>query len=108
MARYVYRNGAWIDPRTNEAMPIPERDGPCMPMVQSDIPEYRSPIDGRPITSRSHRRYDLESNNCVPAEPRKKPRGFINPQFAKKRGLPLAEDAAERRAKLTPKRLAFT
>lgn len=93
--RYVWRDGAWRHPQTNEPMPIPEREGPCMPMVQSDIDTYLSPIDGKPITSRSHRRYDLEKNGCVPAEPRKK-RGYRNPTFALKRGLPLNEEAREK------------
>lgn len=44
---------------------MPERSGIVMPTILSDIPEYRSPIDGRPITSRSHRREDLKRNNCV-------------------------------------------
>lgn len=60
------------------------------PMVMRDIPEYLSPIDGRPITSRSHRRYDLESNGCVEVDPPKKPtkgattRGLKNKRFATK------------------------
>jgi hypothetical protein len=63
------------------------------PMVMRDIPEYLSPIDGRPITSRSWRRYDLESNNCVEADPPKRPekgartRGLKNKRFAKKHGV---------------------
>ena len=96
MTRYVWRDGTFRHSRTNEPMPIPEREGICMPAIQSDIPEYRSPIDGALITSRSHRRYDLEKNNCVPAEPRKKPRGYRNPKFALKRGLPLNEEAREK------------
>ena len=95
MKRYVWRDGHFRDPVTNEPMPVPERNGPCTPMLQSDIPDYRSPIDGRLITSRSHRRYDLESNGCVPAEPRKN-RGYNNPTFALKRGLKLNEEAREK------------
>lgn len=94
--RYVYRDGTFRDPRTNEPMPLPERGGPCCPMVMSDIPPYESPIDGRMITSRSARRYDLESNGCRESDPPKKKRGFINPKFALKRGLPLNEEAREK------------
>lgn len=93
--RYVWRDGAFRNPVTGEPMPIPQRDGVQMPAIQSDIQEYRSPIDGRPITSRTHRRYDLEKNNCVPAEPRKK-RGYKNPSFALPRGLPLNEAAMDK------------
>lgn len=94
MARYVWRRGAFRVPSTDEPMPIPERDGVCCPRVMSDIEEYRSPIDGSLITSRSQRRYDLEKNGCVEAPPRKK-RGFKNPQFAAKRGLRLSEEAMD-------------
>ena len=95
MSRYIWRDGQFRDPRTNEPMPIPDRDGLCLPAVRSDIEPYRSPIDGKMITSNSHRRYDLESNGCVPAEPRKR-RGFRNPEFAAKHGLPLNEEGREK------------
>lgn len=95
MTRYVWRDGCFRDPRTNEPMPMPERDGVCAPMVQSDIAEYRSPIDGTLIGSRSARRYDLQKNNCIEADPPKKRRGYRNPNFALKRGLPLNEEARD-------------
>ena len=77
-------------------MPMPDRGGEiCAPMVMPDIPEYRSPIDGKLITSRSHRRYDLEKNDCILSPPPKKPRGYKNPKFALKRGLPLNEEARD-------------
>lgn len=65
-----------------------------MPTIISDIPEYRSPIDGRLITSRSERRDDLKRNNCVEWEPSLSPtKGkFKNKRFCEKRGLPLAEE----------------
>lgn len=91
MTRYIYKNGEFRNASTGELMEIPHREGVVMPAVRSDIPEYRSPIDGKPITSNSHRRYDLEANNCRPAEPRKK-RGYRNPRFAAKHGLPLNEE----------------
>jgi len=69
------------------------------PQVMRDIPEYASPIDGKIITSRSHRRYDLESNGCREVDPPKRPRGLKNERFAAKRGLKLdpaiAKDANE-------------
>lgn len=93
MTRYVWKDGQWRD-RDGAVMPTPPRDGVCCPMIVSDIPDYRSPIDGKMITSRSARRYDLESNGCVPAEPRKR-RGFKNPEFALRRGLKLNEEARD-------------
>jgi hypothetical protein len=50
-------------------MPLPEGNKITAPMVVSDIPEYRSPIDGALITSRSSRREDLKKHGCVPWEP---------------------------------------
>lgn len=86
-ATYVWRDGAFVEKRTGEK--LQPKGGPIrMPYVMRDIPEYLSPIDGKPITSRSHRRYDLEKNNCIEVEPRKRPRGFKNKRFCEKRGLP--------------------
>lgn len=72
---------------------MPERDGIAMPMIVSDIPEYRSPIDGRPITSRSHRREDLARNNCVPYEPSLKPKHPKFEAFEERRKRALKESA---------------
>jgi hypothetical protein len=91
MTIYVFRDGRWRDKRSGAPMPIPARDGLCAPRVQSDIAEYRSPVDGRPITSRSGRREDLTRNDCVEVDPPARRRGFKNPAFAGKRGLPLSE-----------------
>lgn len=98
MARqtYVLRNGELVEKKTGVAAVLP--DGPlCAPMVISDIPEYRSPIDGRMITSRSERREDLRRNNCVEAGDtalsltKGKRDVFKNARFAKKHGLQLSE-----------------
>ena len=84
-------------------------DFPC-PFVIGDIEEYRSPIDGKPIGSRSTRREDLKVNDCVAWEPgigskagakERTPGKYRNPNFAAKRGLPLSEQAIER-AKADP------
>jgi hypothetical protein len=99
MPRFYWKDGAWRD-RDGVPMDVPVRQEVCMPYVQSDIEDYRSPIDGKVIGSRSHQRYDLEKNGCVLLPPRKKPRGYINPRFAAKRGLPLREDWEEERARL--------
>jgi hypothetical protein len=87
MPTYTWRNGRWRDRRTGAPMALPARDAVCVPRVQSDIAEYRSPIDGRPITSRSERREDLRRNGCVEVDPPKRPRGYRNRKFAVKRGL---------------------
>jgi len=78
MGRYVRKDGQWVDRETGEPMAVPTHSGVVMPMVVSDIPEYRSPIDGRPITSRSHRREDLLRSGSVEYEPSLKPK---HPKF---------------------------
>ena len=91
MPVYVLRDGRMVDKATGEPM----NDGewvPATPMTFGDLPGYRSPIDGSWVEGRRARRYDLEKNNCVPYEPSLSPvKGFRNPRFAKKYGLPLSE-----------------
>lgn len=72
------------------------------PFVVSDITPYKSPIDGREITSRSQRRDDLRANGCVEWEPgmSKREAGYSNPTFALKRGLPLNERGQENLRKM--------
>jgi hypothetical protein len=86
VTRYVWRDGKFRHPDTNEPMEIDETcSSVCMPMIRSDIEPYKSPIDGKMITSRSERREDLARNNCVPYEPMgNAPRGLTNPKFAAK------------------------
>ncbi len=93
MARFFWRNGEFVD-RDGKPMALPFKGQICAPAVISDIPEYASPIDGRMITSRTHRREDLKRNNCVEYEPSLSPtKGkFKNARFAKKHGLQLAEE----------------
>lgn len=90
MARYVWDSQSFIfrDRKTGEPMQVKDDNAICMPMVRSDIPEYRSPIDGTLITSRSHRREDLARNGCVEMDPPKRPRGFKNKRFTKRHNLP--------------------
>lgn len=92
MTTYVWRNGKFVDKKTGEPMTYKDPNAICAPMVMSDIPEYRSPIDSKPITSRSHRREDLRANGCIEVPPPTKPRGFKNERYAKRHGLPLRED----------------
>lgn len=67
------------------------------PMVMRDIPEYRSPVNGKAIGSRSSRREDLKVNGCVEWEPgigkgpyKRTPGEVHNPKYAN-RGLKLSE-----------------
>ncbi len=53
----------YIDPRK----PTKHGEGPT---VFGDITPYASPIDGRPINSRTQRREDMKRNECRPYEGR--------------------------------------
>lgn len=94
MTRYVRKNGEFVNATTGEPMHKPFEGQICTPMLIRDIPEYRSPIDGTLITSRSQRRDDLKKHGCVEYEPSLSPTGgkreFKNERFAKKYGLPYA------------------
>ncbi|MBX4901653.1 hypothetical protein [Rhizobium bangladeshense] len=96
MAVYVRKNGVMVDKATGSPMLTDEdRAKPiAVPFVMSDIPEYRSPIDGRLIGSRTQRRDDLKRNGCVEYEPSISPtKGKIrNKAFAAKRGLKVSEE----------------
>lgn len=94
MARYVFKDGNFIDPNSGEAMPLPERDGLCVPFIVSDIPDYHSPVDGRLVSGRVQRREDLKRNNAVEWEPSLSPtKGKIrNKEFAAKRGLQVSKE----------------
>lgn len=87
---YVFRNGQFVDKRTGE--PMPRREGViAAPRIIRDIPEYRSPIDGKMITSRSHRREDLARNGCVEWEPGIGQKAALkNERIAKKYGVSLS------------------
>lgn len=89
---YVWKNGRWVDRATGEPMTT-VHTGVVMPMIVSDIPEYRSPIDGRLITSRSHRREDLRRNGCVEYEPSLKPKHPKFEAFEERRKRALKESA---------------
>lgn len=96
MAVFVFRDGRYVNKHTGEPMlSAEERAKPIsMPTIIGDIPEYRSPIDGRVIGSRSQRRDDLKRNNCVEYEPSMSPtKGKLrNADFCKRRGLQVSEE----------------
>ncbi len=51
---------------TGLMMDQPQRgEGLCAPMVFGDIPDYRSPVDGKLISGRRQRRYDLAKHGCI-------------------------------------------
>jgi hypothetical protein len=95
MPTYVLRDGGFVDKRTGEPLALPERDGLCAPRVISDLPAYRSPIDGKMVDGRSARREDLKRNGCVEAGDIKPLNNGLarNEKFARKHGLKHEKDA---------------
>lgn len=94
MPKYVLRATGWVDPATGEAMPVPDRNGVCLPRYTPDTPGYASPITGEWIEGRSARREDLKKHNCVEAGdmPRLNGGKMRSEKFARKHGLPWQGD----------------
>lgn len=86
MAKYLWNGKAFVDGEGNPMVDPSAPYVPAIPQIMRDIPEYRSPVDGALISSRSTRRYDLEKNNCRDWEPSDSPTGgkFRNERFARK------------------------
>lgn len=66
--KYVWREGAWRDDE-GRPMEIPHRDGPCVPMIQSDIAPYRSVVSNKLIEGRAAQREDLKRSGCRLVDP---------------------------------------
>ena len=95
MPRYIWKDGAFRDPGTGEAMPMPERDGICLPrIVIEQFEAFESPATGQIITSRAEHRYDLAASGCRILEPDESPtKGKLrNRSFTEKRGLPVSDE----------------
>ena len=63
--KYVWRDGAWRDPRTDETMDCPFRTEICMPMIHSDIAPYKSPLGEHTVDGRRAQREELKRNGMV-------------------------------------------
>lgn len=93
MPTYVFdrESGMMVDKETRLPMlSDEERARPLQtPASYSDLPGYRSPIDGSWIEGRRARAYDLQKNNCIDANdlPRKTDGTLKNAKFAAKHGL---------------------
>lgn len=57
----------------------------------ADIPEYISPITGKPVDGRAARREEMKRHNCREVDPSEFKPTYTNERFAKKHGLPLAQ-----------------
>lgn len=95
MARYIWKDGAFREPGTGERMPVPEREGICLPRIVTEHFEpFISPATGKPVTSRAEHRYDLAASGCRVMEPDESPtKGKLrNKAFTDKRGLSVSDD----------------
>lgn len=95
MARYIWKDGAFRSPETGERMPVPERDGICLPQIITEQFEaFISPATGKPVTSRAEHRYDLAASGCRILEPSESPtKGKLrNKAFTAKRGLTVSDE----------------
>jgi hypothetical protein len=101
MTRYVWRDGKFRDPKTGKPMPMPKRKGICKPMyVIKDMEPYQSVVEnGAVIGGRSQRREEIKrlaDRGLAPWEPiNNRPRGLINEEFCRKRGLKTDEATKE-------------
>ena len=66
MTRYVWREDGFYDRTTGERMDAPERI--ARPFVVKDV-NYKSPLSGREITSRSERREEMKRHNVREVDP---------------------------------------
>jgi len=92
MSRFVWRGG-WVDKETGEPMQV--KAGPLtVPMIRPVMPEYNSPVTGKPITTRYERSEDLKRHDCVPYEDSLSPtKGkFKNKAWCEKRGFKVSEE----------------
>jgi hypothetical protein len=65
--RYVYRDGDWRDPATDEPMEVP--NVVAVPYIAPDIKPYRSVASGKMIDGRAAQREDLKREGCRLADP---------------------------------------
>ena len=89
MTRYVWKNGGFRDPATDEPMHLPYAGQVVAPHYTPDTPGYRSPITGEWIDGRRARREDLKKHNCVDAGdmPRLNGGKTRSEKFARRHGL---------------------
>lgn len=89
MTRYVWKDGGFRDPATNEPMHLPYAGKVVAPLYTPDTPGYRSPITGEWIDGRRARREDLKKHNCVDAGdmPRMNGGKVRSKEFAKRHGM---------------------
>ena len=86
MAKFVWRSGSWVNKHTLEPMHKPYEGQVCCPTVQSDIPEYISPVTMKPVVGRAAQREDLKRAGCRLVDPSEHTPVYRNERFARKHG----------------------
>lgn len=66
MTRYVFRDDQWVERGTGEPLVAPDRV--ASPFVLSDV-EYKSPLSGKLVTSRSQRRDEMKMHGVREVAP---------------------------------------
>ena len=89
MARYIWKHGRFVEKRTGRPLlSKAQRNAPiAMPNVRGDLPEYISPVTGKPVDGRAARREDLARTGCREVDPSEWKPKYRNRKFAEKRGL---------------------
>ena len=80
MTKYIYHKGKVVEVVERRAL------APRV-HIQGDIQPYRSMIDGRMVTSRSHHREHLRDNNCIEVGNEKMETKLSPPDGRKRREL---------------------
>jgi hypothetical protein len=68
-ARYVFRDGQFVERKTGEPMTAPDRI--ASPMLMADV-AYKSPLSGKEVTSRSQRREEMKIHGVREVDPSEK------------------------------------
>lgn len=96
----------FVDKQTGEPMPVKDENAICKPYIISDIDDYLSPVCGpdgkhKVVGGRAGQREDLKATGSYLMDPPKDKktgttRGYKNPRFAAKHGLPLNEETRDK------------
>jgi len=96
-----YEGRGLYNKKTGWPIDMPQRDELCAPLIMADVSEHVAP-DGTVVSSKSTRREVCKRNGWEPREKviqhnerETRPTGYVNPTFAKKRGLKLCDKAQQ-------------
>lgn len=81
MAKYVFREGKFVDRETGKPMVSEENkrrfkkmlEERKAPLIRPDLPDYLSPVTGELVSGRVARREDLKKHDCYEIDPPSKP-----------------------------------